>query len=236
MTASSWAGIIAAGDGLRLQKSHPGLPKPLVPVLGIPLAERVALSLFKTGAGSIVLIHNSRGRAIRTHLKTSLPQIAWTFIEADTESSWHSYRLVCQALAEKAGEFLVSTTDALIAPADVARFGAEMKRLKPFSGLALTEFIDDEKPLWADLQNGKITRLGENSVDRRHVTAGLYFMSQDAALQMPEADSCSRLRQYWTALAASGAEIAGLSLGKTLDVDRPEDIAEAERCLATPSW
>ena len=54
------AGIIAAGDGSRLREGGFSLPKPLVPVGGVPLIERVVRGLAEAGVDEVALIVNAR--------------------------------------------------------------------------------------------------------------------------------------------------------------------------------
>lgn len=237
MTPSLRAGIIAAGDGLRLAGAFPGLPKPLVPVHGRPLVDWVVGSLRAAGARSIVVFLNTQGRAARGHLKTGFPDVQWTFLSRDTRSSWETFRLVSRALAGTSERFLVSTVDALVPPPEAARFAREAcaAMLAGAQGaLALTRFVDDEKPLWAQLgDDGFVTALGDDVRRREHATCGLYAMTRSAAEAMPGPEAHGRLRDYWIALIRGGACILGVPLAKTLDVDRPQDLAQAEEFLKT---
>lgn len=230
------AGIIAAGHGTRLAQSHPGQIKPLVTVAGRPLCHWVAASLSQAGCDEITFLHNSSGRAVRESLKTAFPKIRWTFLQADTASSWESFRLVCRALSATTPAFLISTTDAIILPDDVAKFSRACQ-MKP--GLALTSFVDDEKPLWVDCDENSLVRaIGESCSRRRNVTSGLYHMTSVLADMMPAPSTYDSLRKYLGALVASGTPIIGHPLSKTLDVDRPGDIAQAETFLkeALAAW
>jgi len=60
------------------------------------------------------------------------------------------------------------------------------------------------------------------------VTSGLYQMSRAVAAAMPPASAHDRLRSYWGGLIDGGERVLGVELSKTVDVDRPEDIREAE--------
>jgi len=231
------AGIIAAGLGTRLAESHPGLPKPLVPLAGKPLCHWIAGSLKQAGVERITVLHNSSGRAIRDSLTRGLPDVRWTFLEADTASSWESFRLVSRTLAESADCFLMSTVDAIVPPAETRRFAQACAAAKAEAGLALTSFVDDEKPLWSQLDaSGRVAALGDRCSKRELVTSGLYYMTASAARRMPEAGRFTALRQFLGHLVDSGANVHGHVLGKTLDVDRPEDVAQAERFLVGASW
>ncbi len=233
------AGIIAAGDGTRLAGMDLGLIKPLVPVAGRALCHWVALSLRGAGARELTVLHNSRGRSVRQSLTTAFPDLRWNFLEADTASSWESFRLVASSLSRTSEQFLISAVDSLIPPEQSALFAAEMSRQLPAAGLALTSFVDDEKPLWADLDHkGLITALGERASQRQFVTAGLYYLTSPLVKRMPQAQAHGRLRDYWMSLVAGGEAVAGAALTKTIDVDRPEDIREADNFLkqAGSSW
>ena len=226
------AGIIAAGEGSRLAASHPETVKPLVAVAGRPLVHWVIDRLRTAGIGSVTVLTNSRGTAVPPSLSRAFPGLKFDFFCADTASSFESFRLVSRRLAENADSFLISTVDALIAPADIGRFLNECRAAKADAGLALTEFVDDENPLWADLgENGLVTALGERSHAKKTVTCGLYYMTRAAAGKLPTAGAHARLRDFWTALVASGARVSGVVLAKTLDVDRPQDVAAAEKFL-----
>jgi choline kinase len=225
-------GIIAAGDGSRLW-GHSTMIKPLVPVAGKPLIHWVVDGLRYAGSEQITVLTNSRGKDVPTSLMNGFPDIKFNFITANTASSFESFRLVALSMAETARDFVISTTDALIRPGDVKRFVAECRTARADAGLALTTFVDDEKPLWADVDEvGLVTNLGSDAKSRRHVTCGLYYMARTAARELPLASTHSQLRDYLSSLTVT-MHIAGVVLSKSLDVDRPEDLAAAETFLTT---
>ncbi len=227
------AAVIAAGEGSRL-KNHSTMIKPLVPVAGKPLIHWVVEGLESSGFRELTVLTNSRGAAVAPFLTSSFPGVKFEFVTADTASSFESFRLVSLRLAETEGGFVVSTVDALIKPEDVARFAAGCREAKADAGLALTAHVDDEKPLWADLdENGLVTALGGAAKTKRFVTSGLYYMTRKAAALLPAASAHARLRDFLGALVDGGARVSGIVLSKTLDVDRPEDLAAAEIFLTT---
>ncbi|MDD5629716.1 MAG: hypothetical protein PHU21_11665, partial [Elusimicrobia bacterium] len=178
------------------------------------------------------VLFNSRGRRAQESLAAAFPDLRWTFLERDTASSWESFRLVSQSLAETSEDFIVSTVDAIMPPAEARRFADAARASGAPAALALTSFIDDEKPLWADLgPDGRITALGAEARERRYATCGLYYLTAAVARAMPPAQAYGRLRDFLQALAARGA-VAGVVLPKTLDVDRPEDVRQAESFVA----
>ncbi|UPT74074.1 MAG: NTP transferase domain-containing protein [Elusimicrobiota bacterium] len=225
------AAIIAAGDGIRLKES--AMLKPLAVVAGKPLIHWVVEGLRFAGAKKITVLTNSRGGAVATSLKATYPGTDFDFVTADTASSFESFRLVALRMAESDEDFVISTTDALIKHEDMAKFVLECRASRAEAGLALTTFVDDEKPLWADLDEvGLVRGLGSDAKTRRFVTCGLYYMTRAAASRLPAAAAHGRLRDYLSTLAAE-ARVAGVVLSKSLDVDRPADLAAAESFLTT---
>lgn len=225
------AAIIAAGEGSRL--SHLAMIKPLVLVAGRPLSHWIVDGLMAAGCSDLTVLTNSRGGAVAPSLSAAFPAMKFDFVTADTASSFESFRLVSLRLAETEEEFVVSTVDALIRPDEVARFVAECRKANADAGLALTLHVDDEKPLWADVDGARVTALGDDARRKDAVTCGLYYMTRKAATALPQADRHSRLRDFWRALVASGEVVVGITLSKSLDVDRPEDLAAAESFLTT---
>jgi CDP-L-myo-inositol myo-inositolphosphotransferase len=227
------AAIIAAGEGSRL-KGHSAMIKPMLSIAAKPLIDWVAGGLRSAGCKDLVVLTNSRGGEVAPYLATAFPDVTFDFVTADTASSFESFRLVSLRLAETEEEFVVSTVDALIRPEDVARFIAECRTANADAGLALTLHVDDEKPLWADVDGaGRVTALGEKATAKNAVTCGLYYMTRKAATAIPNAERYSRLRDYFQELVASGETVMGITLSKSLDVDRPEDLAAAETFLTT---
>jgi len=215
----------------------------------------VVRSLRRAGIRDLAILVNSRGQALCESLAGAFPDLSWTFLAQDTASSWESFRLVSRALGARCKAFLVSTADALIPPAETARFAREAvkKAEKAEAALALTPHVDDERPLWAELgPDGLVRALGEGARGRhvtpwrpplapwrqyarsraQHVTAGLYYLTRGLAERMPAASAYGSLREYWISLVARGARVAGIPLSKTLDVDRPRDLKEAEAFVA----
>lgn len=227
------AAIIAAGEGSRLAKSHAGIVKPLIPIAGKPLVHWVVDGLRSAGCKDISVLTNTRGKAVGPYLTAAFPDLEFDLVTADTASSFESFRLISLRLAETEEDFVIITVDALIRPEDVARFIKECRASRADAGLALTVHVDDEKPLWADVDgNGRVTALGEAVKQRRAVTCGLYYMTRRAVAELPEAKRHSRLRDFLGALVDSG-RVASVTLSKSLDVDRPEDLGAAEAFLTT---
>lgn len=229
------AGVIAAGLGERLKAAHPGLPKPLVPVGGRPLAHWVVSGLLAAGVERVTVLLNSRGDAAREALARDFGARVG-FLRADPPTSFDSFRLVATALALTEPAFLMSTVDALVPPAEVRRFAAAA--LAPFpdgalpvAAVATTRFVEDEKPLWAQADAaGRVRAFGDAVAAKDAVTCGLYALTAGAAATLPP--TAARLRDWWSSLPAAGRPVRAVLLSDTVDVDRPEDLPAAERLAA----
>ena len=97
--------------------------------------------------------------------------------------------------------------------------------------LAVNGFVDDEKPLWVALGSaGEIRSMGPQARDSGLVTAGFYVFDPLIFREIPiaRARRFAALRQFLGHLLASGYRMYGERVPKTVDVDRPADIAVAE--------
>ena len=225
-------GIIAAGEGSRLRQAGWIVPKPMVPVAGIPLIESAIRNFIAAGITRLSIILNEQERDCAAWVRARFPELHLRMIVKTTASSLESFREVTGGAGE--GRMLVSTVDAWCRPADFARF-VESARRRPREAtvLAVTPLVDDEKPLGATLDTeGRVTALGVASPAL--VTAGLYLVSERARRLEPPA-RLGRLREYLAWLLDSGEPMYGEAIETVVDVDRAEDVALAEALAARPS-
>src|SRR5262249_34114247 len=156
---------------------------------GTPLIHWTASSMIAAGAQEIAILFNSRGQAAQDYLQGQGWPVRWTFLKADTGSSWESFRLVSRMLADKYERFLMSTVDALIPSEEIAGFAEFASKTLPSSepaaALAVTRFVEDDKPLWADLDmKGQITAMGPACRQREFATCGLYALNRSLTQSM----------------------------------------------------
>src|SRR5262249_54094893 len=142
------AGVIAAGWGERLRHGAHQL-KPLVPVGGLTLVERVLTSLAEARPAEVAIIVNEAAKAVRDHVSARPWPFRLTWIVETTPSSMHSFLRVVETLAADgdAGPFLLSTVDTVAAPGAYASFADASWRLSADVALAVSPPTDDDKPL-----------------------------------------------------------------------------------------
>jgi len=217
-------GIIAAGEGSRLRRDGFTVPKPLVPVAGVPLIESVVSNFAAAGISPVVIIVNEREGDCVDRVRRRFPRLAIDFIVKTTASSLESFGEVTRAAS---GRILVSTVDAWCRPADFARF-AEAAAARPPEAtvLGVTPLVADEKPLWVDLDgDGRVRAIGGGV--GAFVTAGLYLVPERGRRLVPPGH-LGRLREYLTWLAERDHPLYGEVISTVVDVDRAEDVALAE--------
>lgn len=218
-------GIIAAGEGSRLRAAGFTMPKPLVPVAGMPLIETVIGNFRAAGVGPLVVIVNEQEREVPDWVRARFPDLDAEFIVKTTRSSLESFREVVDRAP--AGRMLVSTVDAWCREADFVRF-VEAARARPPEAtvLAVTPFVADENPLRVRLDAaGCVIGLGGPAGDL--VTAGMYLVSERVRRLVPPAD-LGRLREFLGWLHRQGEPLHGEVIRTVVDVDRAADVALAE--------
>lgn len=226
-------GIIAAGVGERLARGGISIPKPLVPVGGKPLVARIIHASAQIGVASVACIVNDLNPATAWYLQsTSWPVPVHVLVET-TPSSMESLFSLRPLLED--GPFLLSTVDVVFGPDTLASFQRSVLQLTDAVGvLALTRFIDDEKPLYTALDAcGRITAMGEAASGSEFITAGFYAFRPEIFSLMDEARNrkLTAFRQFLGLLVENGYPVYGIPVSKTVDVDYPEDIEKAEAFL-----
>jgi len=200
------------------------MPKPLVPVAGVPLIDWVIGNFRAAGITSLVMIVNEQSRACRDWVHSRFPDLDLDVIVKTTASSLESFLEVSRRLGGERA--LVSTVDAWCRPADFTRFlQTALSRPADASVLAVTPLVADERPLWVDVDAaGRIRRIG--GPDGTHVTAGMYMLSDRArALSAPPLGS---LRQFLAWLHAQGEPMYAETIENVVDVDQQSDVVLAE--------
>lgn len=226
------AGIIAAGLGERLRAHGITTPKPLLAVGGRPLIARTIDALHAAGATRIACIVNAETNAVREYLQTAAWPVPIDVVQRTTASSAESFFSLRPHLERS--PFLLTTVDTVCDPRALVALVDRARALGPTASvLGVTTTVDDEKPLWAELDgDGRIRSLGD-AQRARHVTAGVYFL-QPLVYSLAD-EGAERafpaFRRVLGALLDRGHPLYGFDIGASIDVDRPQDIAAAERLL-----
>jgi NDP-sugar pyrophosphorylase family protein len=226
-------GIIAAGTGERLARGGVAIPKQLVPLGGKPLIARVIEAGAQLNISSIACIVNDLNPSVAGFLRSTQWPVPVEMVVKTTPNSMESLFCLAPLLSDE--PFILFTVDVVCARQVVRDFFQEAVAIQDSKGvLALTDFVDDEKPLWAAVNgSNRITALGDAALGSRFVTAGFYYFSPDIFAEIAPAHrkKLSALRQFLGHLLDKGYPIHGVRVPKTIDVDYPEDMEKAEAYL-----
>ncbi len=225
MSARFAGGIIAAGEGSRLRAGGFAMPKPMVPIAGVPLIESVIRNVRAACVGPLAIIVNEQERPCVAWVRSRFPDLEVEFIVKTTASSLESFGEVIRR--HPGGRMLVSTVDAWCVEADFVRFvEAAARRPVDSTVLAVTPLVADEKPLRVVMTpDGRVKEIGGDAGDL--VTAGVYLVPEAVRTSTPP-PGLGRLRDFLQWLARSGAPVYGEIIEQVVDVDRAEDVALAE--------
>lgn len=201
------------------------MPKPLVPVAGMPLIEHVIRNFVAAGISSLVIIVNEEGRECKEWMRSRFSTLDLEILVKTTDSSLESFLEVAGRLGS--GRALISTVDAWCVEEEFLTFvNTACQFPVDATVLAVTPFVDDEQPLWASLDaSGRVTSLGGDAGEV--VTAGMYLVSERVRRLIPPPE-VKRLRDFLVWLLDRGESVYAVIVPAVVDVDRGEDVSHAE--------
>lgn len=218
-------GVLAAGEGRRLRRDGYTMPKVMVPVAGVPLIEHVVGNFVAASITPLSILASEEASPGARWVRARFPAWDIRVVTKTTGSSLESFQEL--ARETRTGRALISTVDAWCPVNDFVRF-VETARHFPRDAtvLAVTPFVSDERPLWITLDGtARVTRLGSTS--GAVVTAGIYLVSERVRRMALEHPS-GRFRDFLGWIVERGEPVYGLSIPVVVDVDRAEDVAQAE--------
>ncbi len=218
-------GIIAAGAGIRLRQEGWTVPKPLVPVAGMPLIGHATGNFLAAGISSLVIIVNEQARECEDWIRSRFPNLDLEVVVKATDSSLESFLEVAGRLGS--GRALISTVDTWCPEREFMLFVRKAPRFPPDATvLAVTPFVENERPLWVSLDaSGRVTRFGRDAGDL--VTAGIYLVPERVRRMSPPRE-VKRLREFLVWLWNLREPLYGVILPAVVDVDRAKDVSLAE--------
>ncbi|MEZ3518880.1 MAG: NTP transferase domain-containing protein [Muribaculaceae bacterium] len=233
-------GIIAAGEGQRLADEGICVPKPLVEIQGCPMLERLLRIMEECGAERIVICTNGSMPELRRFIEAyePAPGVELIRLERVTSSSMHTFKEISTHLRGR-GRFIVTTVDTIFRQEDFSRYVDAWASAPRYVDalMAVTGFVDDEKPLWVSVNQADMKVRGfldcqEPGVE--YVSGGIYGLSDSAVDVLDEciASGLSRMRNYQRALVERGLGVYAMPMGKILDVDHASDIEAANSFLS----
>lgn len=228
--------IIAAGEGSRLSQEGVTLPKPLVRIGGEAMIDRLLRIFTANDADEIVVIVNRLHPETEHHLRL-LQAGSWRdrlrIVVKTTPSSMHSFFEISPFLSD--APFCLTTVDTIFREEEFAGYIEQFRRSTADGLMAVTDFIDDEKPLYVGTDNElNITGFFDENKDCQYISGGIYCLQPQAieTLRRCVASGQSRMRNFQRQLVKDGLALRAHVFSKILDVDHATDIRKAESFLS----
>lgn len=227
--------IISAGEGSRLAQEGVQLPKPLVQLNGMAMIDRLIHIFAKNGAEQVVVIINNEVAQTKEHLALlkKVSEVPLEVIVKTTPSSMHSFYELSTYL--KDDKFCLTTVDTIFREEEFSRFIETFKVSDKDGLMAVTDYIDDEKPLYISTDEElNITGFHDaRTPDCRYISGGIYCLTPKSidTLQRCMENGMSRMRNFQRQLVADGLHLGAYPFSKILDVDHASDIEKAEAFL-----
>ncbi|WP_302394946.1 nucleotidyltransferase family protein [Phocaeicola coprophilus] len=227
--------IISAGEGSRLAQEGVQLPKPLVQLNGMAMIDRLIHIFAKNGAEQVVVIINNEVAQTKEHLALlkKVSEVPLEVIVKTTPSSMHSFYELSTYL--KDDKFCLTTVDTIFREEEFSRFIEAFKASDKDGLMAVTDYIDDEKPLYISTDEElHITGFHDaRTPDCRYISGGIYCLTPKSidTLQRCMENGMSRMRNFQRQLVADGLHLGAYPFSKILDVDHASDIEKAEAFL-----
>lgn len=221
------------------------MPKPLVRLNGEPMIDRLIRIFTDCEAEEVVVIVNNLTPLVQEHLNGLKTKVPLKVVAKTTPSSMHSFYELSPYLGE--GKFCLTTVDTVFREEEFKDYVEEYKRSTDDGMMAVTDFVDDEKPLYVSTdKNMDITGFHDTLEDFYHseafmnlkaecrfISGGIYCLDGKAiqTLQRCVSQGMSRMRNFQRQLVADGLKLKARPFSKILDVDHASDIVKAEEFL-----
>lgn len=226
--------IIAAGEGSRLAEEGVKLPKPLVKLNGKEMIRRLIDVFLANNAKSISIIVNNEMTQVQDYVNTLELPVPLNIVVQSTPSSMHSFFELREYLRD--GKFCLTTVDTIFKENEFSKYIQAFIADDSADGMmAVTDYIDDEKPLYVEVDEADMTIKGflDSSDNCKYISGGIYGLTPKAidTLERCLESGQSRMRNFQRQLVADGLNLKAHPFAKIVDVDHAEDIAKAETFL-----
>ena len=224
--------LLAGGKAERLGDAAQGLPKPLVPVAGFPLAEYTVGRLVAAGVTRIVVACRAGQEDVFENALTGLGAEIAPVGEVEPLGRGGGLRFAASH-REEGGPVLALNGDELL-DVDYAALVAEHDR----SGAAATIVVAQVNSPFGvvDLEeDGRVTGFREAPKLPHWVNSGVYVLGEEALARLPERGDHEL--STFPELAAEGKLRGHRHEGVWLTVNTPKDLRRAAEFMeAHPDW
>ncbi len=227
--------IIAAGKGSRLVDEGVDTPKPLVPLNGETMIERLIRIFLTNRAESISIIVNKEMQTVYEYLQKLKFHIPLHIIQKSTPSSMHSFYELSHTLGNS--KFCLTTIDTIFREEEFSNYIKAFRNSSMDGLFAVTDYIDDEKPLYVETDDRmNICDFKDNFYPGTcYISGGIYGLDFNSipVLESSLKNGVSKMRNFQRQIIKDGLKLQAWPFSKIIDVDHQEDIYKAELFLKT---
>ncbi len=221
--------IIAAGEGSRLSQEGIIHPKPLVEINGIPMIKRLLECFKDNDAKDVSIIINDTSMELKDFILSQDYPFQIKLKIKSTKSSMHSLYEMIDMIGNDA--FCLTTVDTIFKPSEFKTFINFAKNQKVMDAvMAVTRYVEDEKPLFIQTVNDKIIAFLDVKADCQYVSGGMYYLKPAIwkVLEKSIVSGNQQMRNFQRDLLMAGLNIGFYEFSKIIDVDHIQDIKAAE--------
>lgn len=226
--------IIAAGNGSRMENEGVTTPKPLIPINNVPMIKRLIDAFLSCGATSLTVIINEQMATVKEFLDHLKLEIPLNIIVKNTLGSLLSFNEVCKYI--KGNKFCIATVDSVFNFNEFKDYIYDFNNDNINDGsMAVTTFIDDEVPLYVDVNDEmNIVGYSNDKCDNvKFISGGIYCLTRKALDTLRDCvnEGILSSRIYQQRLVQSGLKLKAYPFDKIVDVDHASDIKVAEEFI-----
>ena len=224
--------LLAGGKAERLGEAAQGLPKPLVPVAGFPLAEYSVARLVGAGVTRVIVACRTGQEEAFVNALAGLGAEVVPVGEPEPLGRGGGLRLAASqrteqgaVLALNGDELLDVDFDALVAQHNDSAAAATIVCAQVRSPFGVVDLQDD----------GSVTGFREAPLLEQWVNSGVYVLGEEALERLPERGDHEQ--STFPELAAEGKLRGFRHTGVWLTVNTPKDLRRAEDYMSEhPEW
>ncbi len=226
--------IISAGEGSRLAAEGIDIPKPLVPLGGVSIIDRLIDIFVRNGATSVSIIVNAENHRTIEHLQDKRLDVPLNLVIKSTPGSMYSLYELKPFLRD--APFCLTTVDTVFRESEFTAYLDAFRNDGSLDGLmAATDFVDDEKPLYLDTDNEMriLDFCDERPAGGKYISGGIYCLHPAAwdVLNATMQSGMTRMRDFQRQLVRHSLALKAFPFSKIVDIDHAEDIAVAEEFI-----
>ena len=226
--------ILAGGQGSRIRRLLPNLPKPMALVYGRPFVEWVVRFLALQGINRIIISTGYKADIVAAHFESlSIPGVKVSCVPESKPQGTAGGFLQAISGVPAPDAWLVCNGDSLALTSFLPLFQALQKKQCP--GALLGICVSDASnygTLECNADN-LIQRFAEKKPGQGLINAGVYLLRNELVAAFPTQSPLSFETDVFPGLLSTGAALEAVpASGPFLDIGTPETLEKAERFIA----